>query len=211
MKQKNAHSFFPGRVAAIDKRMERSSRSQDHRLPNRLAGFTTDKSSVEDNKGIYGHLPVSCSVWTPRIWSLLWKKRIESDYGIDGQCRTEVCWPFSITLPLRLQSLPLPDKANRKCACHFLYINRKPVYKTISTALPLWRRPKRYTIPAFGLDDKARMSSWTAAHPTLQRKELGCRVARSFVGTDEQGARGGMFEIAGNRPGEFVSIRHYGF
>ena len=65
-----------------------------------------------------------------------------------------------------------------------------------------------------GLDDKSTYEFWTAAfNPTSSYEgELGCRQQDHFVGTDEQGKRGGMIsEIAENRPGEFVSIRHYGF
>ena len=47
----------------------------------------------------------------------------------------------------------------------------------------------------------------------LRMKGVGMPAAKiMFVGTDEQGKRGGMIsEIAENKPGEFVSIRHLGF
>ena len=65
-----------------------------------------------------------------------------------------------------------------------------------------------------GLVDKSTYEFWTAAfNPTSTYEgswDVGSKII--FVGTDEQGKRGGMIsEIAENRPGEFVSIRHYGF
>ena len=64
-----------------------------------------------------------------------------------------------------------------------------------------------------GLNDKATYEQWTAEfNPTSTYEgnwDKGERIY--FVGTDENGKRGGMVsEIADNIPYEFVSIRHIG-
>lgn len=64
-----------------------------------------------------------------------------------------------------------------------------------------------------GLDDKKTYEDWTALfNPTSTYEgswEKGSKMM--FVGTDEQGNKGGMIaEIAENIPNKFISIRHYG-
>ncbi|HEX8270624.1 MAG TPA: SRPBCC domain-containing protein [Flavobacterium sp.] len=65
-----------------------------------------------------------------------------------------------------------------------------------------------------GLDKISTYEHWTAVfNPTSSYEgswEKGSKIY--FTGSDENGQRGGMVsEIAENKPGEFVSIRHYGF
>lgn len=64
-----------------------------------------------------------------------------------------------------------------------------------------------------GLSNKSTYEKWTALfNPTSTYEgnwNKGSKIL--FVGTDEQGKKGGMIaEIAENIPGCFVSIRHYG-
>lgn len=64
-----------------------------------------------------------------------------------------------------------------------------------------------------GLDDKRTYELWTSAfNPTSTyegRWDKGSKIY--FVGTDENGKRGGMVsEIAEHQPAQFVSVRHYG-
>lgn len=64
-----------------------------------------------------------------------------------------------------------------------------------------------------GISNKATYEQWTAPfNPTSTYEgswEKGSKIL--FVGTDENGERGGMVsEIADNIPNQFVSIRHYG-
>ncbi len=64
-----------------------------------------------------------------------------------------------------------------------------------------------------GLDKKVNYEQWTAAfNPTSSYEgnwDKGSKIY--FVGTDENGNRGGMVsEIAENIPNEFVSIKHNG-
>lgn len=65
-----------------------------------------------------------------------------------------------------------------------------------------------------GLDSPETYQTWTSAfNPTSSFEgswEKGSKIY--FVGVDENGQKGGMVsEVAENKPGEFVSIRHYGF
>jgi len=65
-----------------------------------------------------------------------------------------------------------------------------------------------------GLNDKSTYEYWTSAfNPTSTYEgswEKGSKI--HFVGTDENGKKGGMVsEVAENKPTEFVSIHHYGF
>lgn len=65
-----------------------------------------------------------------------------------------------------------------------------------------------------GLKNKATYEYWTATfNPTSTFEgswEKGSKIL--FVGTDENGKRGGMVsEIVEHTPASFVSIRHYGF
>ncbi len=65
-----------------------------------------------------------------------------------------------------------------------------------------------------GLKDKSTYEFWTSAfNPTSTYEgswEKGSKIY--FVGTDENGKRGGMVsEIEENLPARFISIRHYGF
>lgn len=65
-----------------------------------------------------------------------------------------------------------------------------------------------------GLKDKATYNSWTAAfNPTSTFEgtwEKNTKIY--FVGTDENGERGGMVShVEENIPAKFVSVRHYGF
>jgi len=64
-----------------------------------------------------------------------------------------------------------------------------------------------------GIGDKGNFEQWTAEfNPTSTYEgswEKGSKIY--FVGTDENGKRGGMVsEIAENIPFQFVSIHHYG-
>ena len=64
-----------------------------------------------------------------------------------------------------------------------------------------------------GISNKSTYEQWTALfNPTSSFEgswEKGSKIL--FVGTDEQGKKGGMVsEIAENIPNKFVSIRHYG-
>jgi len=64
-----------------------------------------------------------------------------------------------------------------------------------------------------GLSSKKNYEQWTALfNPTSTYEgnwKKGSKIL--FVGVDEHGKKGGMVsEIAENKPGEFVSIRHYG-
>src|SRR5690606_34087260 len=64
-----------------------------------------------------------------------------------------------------------------------------------------------------GLDNKKTYEDWTALfNPTSTYEgswDKGSKML--FVGTDEQGNKGGMIaEIAENIPNKFISIRHYG-
>ncbi|MES2799271.1 MAG: SRPBCC domain-containing protein [Bacteroidota bacterium] len=64
-----------------------------------------------------------------------------------------------------------------------------------------------------GLEDKVSYEKWTAAfNPTSTYEGNWVKGGKMyFVGTDEEGNRGGMIsEIAEYRVPEFVSIRHYG-
>ena len=65
-----------------------------------------------------------------------------------------------------------------------------------------------------GLNDKSTYEYWTSAfNPTSTYEgswKKGSKI--HFVGTDENGKKGGMVsEVAENKPAEFVSIHHYGF
>ncbi len=65
-----------------------------------------------------------------------------------------------------------------------------------------------------GLKDKSTYEFWTSAfNPTSTYEgswEKGSKIY--FVGTDENGKRGGMVsEIEENLPARFISIRHFGF
>ncbi|MBZ4037656.1 SRPBCC domain-containing protein [Flavobacterium sp. 17A] len=65
-----------------------------------------------------------------------------------------------------------------------------------------------------GLKDKATYEYWVATfNPTSTYEgswEKGSKI--SFVGTDENGKKGGMLsEVVEHKAANFVSIRHYGF
>jgi hypothetical protein len=64
-----------------------------------------------------------------------------------------------------------------------------------------------------GLDNKKTYEDWTALfNPTSTYEGSWNKGSKMlFVGTDEQGNKGGMIaEIAENIPNEFISIKHYG-
>uniref|UniRef100_UPI00404AAFFA SRPBCC family protein n=1 Tax=Gelidibacter sp. TaxID=2018083 RepID=UPI00404AAFFA len=64
-----------------------------------------------------------------------------------------------------------------------------------------------------GIDNKKTYEDWTALfNPTSTYEGTWNKGSKMlFVGTDEQGNKGGMVaEIAENIPNEFISIKHYG-
>lgn len=64
-----------------------------------------------------------------------------------------------------------------------------------------------------GLDNKKTYEDWTALfNPTSTYEGSWNKGSKMlFVGTDEQGNKGGMIaEIAENIPDKFISIKHYG-
>lgn len=65
-----------------------------------------------------------------------------------------------------------------------------------------------------GIDTISTYEQWTSAfNPTSTYEGSWAKGSKIyFIGVDENGKRGGMVsEIIENKPGQFVSIRHYGF